>query len=113
MIYGGAILAFGGIVSINDEIRKAETYLFVDPNTQHKGIGSKAKSLMCDYAFNELELNKLYVITNEDNFASIRLQEKFGYQLEGRFRAEYITKDGKYKDRLYYGLLKEDWNKRH
>ena len=68
---------------------------------------------MCDYAFNELELNKLYVITNEDNFASIRLQEKFGYQLEGRFRAEYITKDGKFKDRLYYGLLKEDWNKRH
>lgn len=110
---GGGCVAFGGIVSINHEIGKAETYIFVDPDSQHKGIGLKAESLMCDYAFNELGLNKLYAITNEDNYASIRLHEEIGYKLEGRLREEYVTKDGVFKDRLYYGLLKKDWNMRH
>lgn len=107
--FGGAILAFGGITSINRDASKAETYLFVNPNEKHRGIGTQAKRLMCDYAFNELGLNKLYVVTNENNFASIALQVKFGYHLEGRLREEYLLADGTRKDRLYFGLLKEDW----
>lgn len=106
---GGIIVAFGGITSINRDASKAETYLFVNPNEKHRGIGSKAKKLLCCYAFRELGLNKLYVVTNEDNTASIALQEKFGYCLEGRFREEYILADGTRKDRLYYGLLKKEF----
>lgn len=106
---GGAILAFGGITSINRDASKAETYLFVNPNEKHRGIGSKAKKLLCGYAFRELGLNKLFVVTNEDNTASIALQEKFGYRLEGRLREEYILADGTRKDRLYYGLLKKEF----
>lgn len=103
------IIAFAGIVSIDKTIGKAETYLFVNPDCLGKGYGSKAKALMIDYAFHDLSLNKLYVITNEDNYASNRIQVKFGYKLEGRFRQEYITNDGLLKDRLYWGLLKSDW----
>ena len=106
---GGNIVAFGGIVSIDRSVNKAETYLFVDPHGQHKGVGTEAKRLMCDYAFHELGLNKLYVITNDDNHASIRIQEKFGYRLEGRLREEYLLADGTKKDRLYYGLLKKEF----
>lgn len=104
-----SIIAFGGYVSIDNTIYKAETYLFVDPERIGQGLGSKAKHLMIEYAFNKLNFNKLYVITNEDNFASIRIQEKFGYKLEGRFREEYLTSNGILKDRLYFGLLKNDW----
>lgn len=105
----GQIVAFGGITNIDRTINKAETYLFVNPMSQHSGIGTQAKRLLIDYAFKKLELNKLYVITNEDNNASIALQRKFGYQLEGRLREEYVTTEGDKKDRLYYGLLKADW----
>jgi hypothetical protein len=72
-------------------------------------IGTRAKKLICKFGFEQLGLNKLYFITNEDNFASIRVNEKCGFKLEGRMRQEYITKDGERKDRLYYGLLKEEW----
>lgn len=113
VIEGDSIVAFGGITSINWEIGKAETYLFADPILLHKGIGTKAKNLICEYAFQELGLNKIYFITNEDNFASIRVNEKCGFKLEGRLRKEYLTKDGLLKDRLYYGLLKEEWIQRH
>ena len=103
------IVAFGGFTSINREVGKAETYLFADPFHLHKGVGTRAKKLICEYGFEELGLNKLYFITNEDNYASIRVNEKCGFKLEGRMREEYLTKDGTLKDRLYYGLLKKEW----
>lgn len=109
---GGKILAFGGITGIIRDASKAETYLFVSPECQHQGIGSRAKLLLCEYAFTQLRLNKLYVVTNEDNHASIALQKKFGYQLEGRLREEYALPDGSRKDRLYFGLLKKEFMKR-
>ena len=103
------IVAFGGFTSINREIGKAETYLFADPIHLHKGTGTKAKKMMCQFAFQQLGLNKIYFVTNEDNVASIRMNEKCGFKLEGRFRQEYRTKNGLLKDRLYYGLLKSEW----
>ena len=102
------IVAFGGFTSINREIGKAETYLFSDPAQHRCGIGTSAKKMMIRFGFEQLGLNKLYFITNEDNHASIRVNEKCGFKLEGRLRQEYI-KDGVRKDRLYYGLLKEEW----
>ena len=50
-----------------------------------------------------------HISTNEDNYASIRVNEKCGFKLEGRMREEYLTKDGLLKDRLYFGLLKDEW----
>lgn len=105
----GEIVAFGGFTSINREVGKAETYLFADPFQLHKGVGTRAKKLICKFGFEELGLNKLYFVTNEDNYASIRVNEKCGFKLEGRMRQEYLTKDGELKDRLYYGLLKTEW----
>ena len=109
VIEDGVTVAFGGFTSINRKVGKAETYLFADPVNLHKGIGTRAKKLICEFGFTKLGLNKLYFITNEDNYASIRVNEKCGFKLEGRMRQEYITKDGQKKDRLYYGLLKEEW----
>lgn len=108
----GEIVAFGGFTSINREIGKAETYLFASPVHLHKGIGTRAKRLICNFGFKELGLKKIYFITNEDNYASIRVNEKCGFKLEGRLRKEYLTKGGEFKDRLYYGLLKEEWETR-
>lgn len=109
IIENDVIVAFGGFTSINREIGKAETYLFADPFHLHKGIGTRAKKMMCQFAFQQLGLNKIYFVTNEDNVASIRMNEKCGFKMEGRFRQEYRTKDGLLKDRLYYGLLKGEW----
>ena len=109
LLEDGLIVAFGGFTSINREIGKAETYLFTNPEMLHKGIGTRAKKLICSYGFTELGLNKLYFITNEDNYASIRVNEKCGFKLEGRLRQEYVKKDGTKLDRLYFGLLREEW----
>lgn len=60
---GGAILAFGGITSIDKETGKGETYIFTNPEAHHHGIGTQAMALLCQYGFERLGLNKLYAYT--------------------------------------------------
>ena len=105
------IVAFGGITSIDRTVGKAETYIFADPLHLSKGIGTRAQRLICDYGFRTLGLNKLYIFTNEDNAQSIKAHEKCGFVLEGRLRQEYVSADGEKRDRLYMGLLREEWLK--
>ena len=105
----GEIVAFGGITSINKEVRKGETYIFTNPILHHKGIGTKAMLLLCKYGFETMKLNKLYAFTNEDNTASIHLHTKVGYKIEGRLRQEYKDATGLLKDRLYLGYLRENY----
>lgn len=108
-VENGKIVAFGGLTSITDEPRIAELYVFVDPDVQHNGIGTAATSLLCGWGFTKLNLRKIYLITNEDNLTAIRVYQKCGFSLEGRHRQEYLSFDGAYKDRLYFGLLKSEW----
>lgn len=106
----GVIVAFGGLTGINREVNKAELYIFVNPNAQKGGIGSKATMLLCKYGFDELGLNKIYLETNEDNLAARRVYEKCGFVLEGTHREEYKTAGGFMLSRMYYGLLKSEFN---
>jgi RimJ/RimL family protein N-acetyltransferase len=106
----GEIVAFGGLTGINREVNKAELYIFVNPNAQKGGIGTKATMLLCKYGFKELGLNKIYLETNEDNVAARRVYEKCGFKLEGVHREEYKTRDGVMLSRMYYGLLKSEFN---
>lgn len=109
IVENGKIIAFAGITNIDFTVNKGESYTFVNPVMQGRGVGTQARKMVLDFAFNELGLNKVYAFTNEENIPSCRLSEKLGFKLEGRFREEYISKNGEFKDRLYYGLLKSDW----
>ena len=107
---GGEIVAFGGLTCINREVDKADLYIFVNPNAQKGGIGTKATKLLCKYGFEELGLSKIYLETNEDNVVARRVYEKCGFRLEGVHREEYKTLDGVMLSRMYYGLLKREFN---
>lgn len=106
----GVVVAFGGLTNINSEVRKAELYIFVNPEIQKGGIGTRATKALCGYGFNQLELNKIFLETNEDNIAAQRVYEKCGFVLEGKLRNEYISNDGRVMCRMYYGLLKGELN---
>ena len=99
-------LAACGKENVITGYKSGELYVFVCPTTQAKGLGTEATRLLCEYGFAELGLNKIYLETNDDNFAAQKVYEKIGFMLEGRKRQEYIRKDGTLGERFYYGLLK-------
>lgn len=106
----GNLVAMGGLTGIDYTVRKAEFYIFVNPQRQREGIGSKATYLLCKYGFEVLQLHKIYLYTNSTNQGARRTYEKVGFTLEGIHRSEMINNES-YEDRLYYGLLASEFDK--
>ena len=106
----GELLAMGGLTGINREVDKAELYVFVNPNLLKSGIGTKVTKMLCQYGFEQLKLNKIFLETNEDNVVARKVYEKCGFKLEGIHREEYKNKEGHYLSRIYMGLLKNEFN---
>ncbi len=87
--------------------RKAELSLLITEKKQGYGAGKEALGLMIKYAFEKMNLHRLWAEIIEYNGASIQLFEKYGFQLEGKHREAKYSK-GKYWDVLLYGLLKTE-----
>jgi len=62
--------------------------------------------LLVDCAFNHLNLRKVWAKVHGDNKASIRVLEKNGFTLSGRFK-EHVWSDGRYIDELIYERFKD------
>jgi RimJ/RimL family protein N-acetyltransferase len=73
------------------------------------GYGSDAMLLICEYAFNMLDLRRLYLDTFGHNFRAQRQVEKCGFVLEARQRGKMCDTNGVYRDWLHYGLLRDEW----
>lgn len=102
------IVSMGGYTTINKVNSNAEFYIMVNPEMFGLGFGSKVSMWLFNYAFVELKLNKIYLYTNENNIAAYKIYEKYGFKREGILR-EQKYKDGNYINRLFYGLLKSEW----
>lgn len=76
------------------------------------GIGLDAMITLFDYAFNELNLNRIEGSVMADNRQAMALNRLIGYTVEGTMR-QAVYRGGEYHDVLMLGMLKEDFEKRH
>ncbi|UCC20850.1 MAG: GNAT family N-acetyltransferase [Promethearchaeota archaeon] len=81
-----------------------------EPDYWNKDIGTETTNLIAEYAFNELNLNKLHGGVAVDNIGSWSVAEKIGFKFEG-IRKHEMYIDGRYVDTKVFRLLKEDWLK--
>lgn len=72
------------------------------------GYGTDALLLCVDYAFDALDLRKLWLVTMSLNARVLRQMEKVGFLLEARQRKATMA-DGEWYDVVTYGLLREEW----
>ena len=72
----------------------------------NRGITTAALRELTEYAFNELDLVRLYATVMEWNPASARVLEKAGYAYEGLLRKSAI-KDGRIIDQWLYAIVRE------
>jgi len=84
-----------------------------DETNWGQGIGHEALGLWTDFLFRALpEITRLDLRTWSGNHGMMRLAEKLGYLEEARFRKARIVED-EYYDGLGYGILREEWLRRH
>jgi UDP-4-amino-4,6-dideoxy-N-acetyl-beta-L-altrosamine N-acetyltransferase len=98
-----------GMHRISIPHRQAGLGIFIGNKDQwSKGYGTEALNLMLDYAFNQINLHRVYLSVMSFNARAIRAYEKVGFKREGIFR-EHVFRNGKYHDLYYMGVLENEW----
>ena len=98
-----------GLLNVDQKNSKAEYYIAMG-EVAYKGRGAakEASSLILEYGFEKLGLNRIYLFTEVENVAAQKLFESVGFVKEGVIRQDIVS-HGKYVDRVAYGFLREDW----
>jgi RimJ/RimL family protein N-acetyltransferase len=70
-----------------------------------QGIVPRAVRLLARFAFEELELGRVELVTDPDNASSQRVAEKLGFTREGVLRSHLLHPDGRRRDSVMFSLL--------
>ena len=96
----GEVIGSAGLFSAAPALRRRHAMglgISVMPAAQGQGVGTALMTALCDYADNWLALLRIELTVYTDNEVAQRLYRKFGFELEGTFRA-YALRDGVYVD---------------
>lgn len=89
--------------------RRADLSLFIgDRSCWGQGLATEVIALIRDWAFAELDLQKLNAGIYAGNYASRRAFEKCGFELEGTLKHEVFSAGGRL-DVWRFGLLRTSW----
>ncbi len=65
---------------IDHEKKSAEYGIFIgEESARGKGVGTKSAKLIIDYAFDELDLKKIFLRVHKDNIGAVKSYEKAGF----------------------------------
>lgn len=99
-------IALGNIDYINSH---AMFSIFIAQENSHKkGFGTESTKLLLNFAFNRINLNKIYLQTSSRFTGAIKMYEKIGFKKDGVMRDHFYF-DGKYEDKIIYSLLKKEF----
>jgi [ribosomal protein S5]-alanine N-acetyltransferase len=105
---GDAVGGIGYVPGQDVERFSAEIGYWLGESFWGRGIATEALELVTAYAFEQLNMLRLFALPFADNAASIRVLEKAGYRSEGLLRASSV-KYGVPKDQLLYARVNEQW----
>jgi RimJ/RimL family protein N-acetyltransferase len=98
-----------GLHHINLVDRNAEFGIAIgEKDCWGKGCGTEAARLMVGYAFDTLNLHRVYLRVHDINPRGLSAYEKVGFRREGVFR-QALYRHGSYHDVIFMGLLREEF----
>jgi [ribosomal protein S5]-alanine N-acetyltransferase len=96
---------------INKRFNHAELGYWIGKKYWNNGYCTEAARAMFEFAFNQLDLNKVIANHISRNSSSGKVMRKIGMKKEGLLK-EHVIKWDKYEDVVIYGILKEEWIKK-
>ncbi|MDD2290378.1 MAG: GNAT family protein [Bacteroidales bacterium] len=88
--------------------RKTEIGYWLSRDFLGRGIMTRSVSTLCDFAFRELDINRIQIKCAVANTASRNIPQRLGFQLEGIERAGELLTGGIFTDLAVYSRLKGD-----
>lgn len=96
------------LMMVDNTARHAELAAVMCPACQGQGLGQEGIRLMLAFAFDQMNLNRVYLKVRADNARAVRCYEKCSFQHEGTLRS-HVFADGEYKDVLLMGVLRSEF----
>ena len=104
----GALIGVTGLHRIDHKNRHAMFGIFIgDARWRGKGRGTEATAMIAGYAFDTLNLNRVWLHVYEDNTRAIRAYQKVGFRKEGLLRQDSYRR-GRYWNTVVMGLLRKE-----
>jgi RimJ/RimL family protein N-acetyltransferase len=101
---GNKFVGVCALKNIDSKNRKAEFYICLN-GPRGKGLGKETTQKCLDYAFDTLNLNRVYLYTPSYNKAALQCYKGVGFKEEGRGLEDIYSK-GKYFDSVRMCYLK-------
>ena len=102
-------IGFIGLCHIDYVHRKSEYgWLILDPEFRGNKYGDEAELLVYTYAFDTLNMNKVYCEVLADNDIVVKQHKRNGYKVTGTFK-DHIYKYGKYVDVVWMEVIKDEF----
>jgi RimJ/RimL family protein N-acetyltransferase len=98
-------LVVGAIGLTTGQSKNASIGYWCAAEARGRGLTTRALRLVCEWGLDELELERLELITDPDNVASQRVAEKVGFRREGVLRSHLLHPDGRRRDSVMFSLL--------
>ena len=103
------IIGIGGLHNINTVARSAELRILIGEKCWWgRGCGTEATQLLLAWAFEILNLHKVWLGVNAAQANAVRVYEKVGFTREGVLRDE-VWRNGRYYDALRMSLLASEY----
>lgn len=107
----GLLVGHCGLYYINWMNRTAELTIYLgETSVRGLGYGKDALTLLMDYAFDTLNLNRVWCEVFDNNGA-VEVYRKIGFKDEGVLRQHHFD-EGRYMDCYVLGLLAHEWRER-
>jgi UDP-4-amino-4,6-dideoxy-N-acetyl-beta-L-altrosamine N-acetyltransferase len=98
-----------GLKEIEGRSRSAEYWIYIgNLAVWRKGVAGEATRMILDYAFNVLNLHRIFLRVHATNCAAVALYHKLGFVFEGSLR-DATFNDGKFVDVICYSLLEDEF----
>lgn len=97
------------LINIDYGNRNAECIIDIgDKDYWSKGFGREAFQLLLNFAFNEMNLHKVYLRVFSFNERAIRLYQRLGFYEEGELKEQFY-RNGSWHNVVLMGLMKRNY----
>jgi RimJ/RimL family protein N-acetyltransferase len=102
----GKVIGMIGLRSITWEWRNAEVVIIIGEKDEWgKGYGTDAMRVLVKFAFERMNLHRIYLHVSGLNQGGVKCYENVGFKKEGVLRESRFL-DGKYHDTVVMGILR-------
>lgn len=106
----GAAVGITSLFDLDEAAGSAEIgFTWIAAPWRRSGVNTEAKYLLMRYAFEELRLRRVQLVTDARNLRSRRAIERIGAVPEGVLRNVRRTKEGNLRDSAFFSVVDTEW----